>query len=202
MSECARLSELLADHRGEHSEFQMSHFIVGRNNFTAYGAYKQALRELEKRVSGLDAMRGERDLLAVDIDELESSRAATDFDSRRNRINLRLKRSAAAELDRRIAACERELRHFYALAVDLKEQIGPLDDGRRAELDREHWRCRIMAQAAVELTTTGRVAAGTVELLMSTPKEWRQPILAIVRQECDAQQSGHQGPLLEWMNGQ
>ena len=51
--ETVSLDDLFADHQGSHSNFQMDNFITIRSGGTAYGQYKQSLRELHKRWRGL-----------------------------------------------------------------------------------------------------------------------------------------------------
>lgn len=175
------LQILLTDHQHYHSDFQMDHLITIRaGGGTPYGQYKQALRELFKRYRGLKELYSERELLLVDIEELESD-DSDGFEHRRNQIRLAKKRMELEDLARNIRDTEREFKRFYAQATGLKQQIGELTEERRAKLDREMWRHKIKAMAAVDFLTTGRLGVNTIEFLHSAPKEMRSSLLSEIK---------------------
>ena len=93
------LMKLLDDHQIYHSDFQMDNFITIRSGETQYGQYKQALRELFKRYRGLKELYTGRELLQVDIDELNEKHSDNDFEIRRTNINLAKHRMDMEDLD-------------------------------------------------------------------------------------------------------
>lgn len=172
------LSELLADHDGGHSPLQMDSFITARHGGTAYGCYKQALRELHARFSSLRSLYVERALLRVDVDELKAVDGGNEFDQRRQRINLAAKRLGLQSLDAKVKTVEREFLHFYGQASALRETLGELTTERREALDREMWVHRLKCRAAIDLATTDTLQASTIEILHSLPPEVRKAIIA------------------------
>ena len=171
------LDELFSDHQLYHSDFQMDHLITIRAGGTVYGQYKQALRELYKRYRGLKGLYSERELLQVDIDELDEKATDNRFEARRNDINRKTKLMNAQEMDKNIEETEREFKRFYAQAAALKEQVGELTPERRDALDRDMWDFKIREMAAVDYLTTGRLGVNTVEFIGSLPSEMRQGVL-------------------------
>lgn len=185
-----RLKELLNDHQLYHSDFQMDYFITVKAGGTPYGQYKQALRELFKRYRGLKQLYPERELLLIDIDELndelglygvESVQTARNYDEERAAIKLAQKEMALEDLEHNIRDTEREFARFYAQANILKEQIGELTAERRAALDRDMWQYKTRQQMAIDLITTGRFAPNTIEILGAVPSEWKKPLIDAIQ---------------------
>jgi len=172
------LQALLQDHQLYHSMFQQDYFITARSGGpTAYGQYKQALRELHKRYRGLKELYAARELLKVDIDELAESEPATRFELRRKDINLAQKVMQMEDLEHNIRDTEREFKRFYQQAMALKAQVGELTDERREQLDREMWQAKMQEMAALDLATTGRLGTNTYELIASAPLDMRREVL-------------------------
>ena len=138
-----KLNDLLADHQLYHSEFQQDYLITARAGGTTYGQYKQALRELFKRKRGLEELYSERELLIIDIEELEATTSDNEFDQGRNDVKFKQKRGHLYDMDKNVADTEREFKRFYQQAVALKGVIGELTEERRRELDEDMWRYKI-----------------------------------------------------------
>jgi hypothetical protein len=172
------LQELIDDHRMYHDETQMDCFITAKAGGTPYGMYRQALRELYKRLRGLKGLYADYALLEVDIDELEAKEAENEFESRRNRIHLVRKKLTLQELEKSIADTEREFLRFYGQAVALKKVVGKLTPEKRLKLDREFWAHQAKERAAVDLLTTGLVGVHAIDLIQYLPVEERAPIFA------------------------
>ena len=184
------LKELLNDHQLYHSSFQMDNFITIRAGETQYGQYKQTLRELFKRYRGLKELYVARELLQVDIDELEMSNA-TGFVKRRNDINLAKHRMDMEDLERNISDTEREFKRFYAQADALKTQVGKLTPEKRDELDQEMWVHKLKTMVAVDYITKGRIGENALTFIRSIPKKIRKPLLSEIKD---------QKALLEWFD--
>ena len=193
------LDQLLADHQPGHSEYQIDHFIVGRGNWTPWGRYRQALREIDKRLRGLSQLRDDRELAQVDLEELERTwvfRAAT---RRRNAVKHRRLEAQIQFLNRDIAECERELARLTAIAQGLKTQLGDLSPERRAALEEETWETRLRAMAGLDILTQGRITEQTLSLLLSLPRSRRDPILREVQETMESVRCQREGPLVAWL---
>ena len=184
------LKQLLDDHQLYHSSFQIDNFITVRAGETQYGQYKQTLRELFKRYRGLKELYVARELLQVDIEELEYNNV-TGFVKRRNDINLAKHRMDMEDLERNISDTEREFKRFYAQADALKAQIGELTSEKRDKLDQEMWTHKLKTMVAVDYITKGRIGENALTFIRSIPKEIRKPLLAEIKD---------QKTLLDWFD--
>lgn len=170
------LKELLDDHQTGHSEFQDDYFMTIRaGGSTPYGQYKQALRELYKRVRGMREILCDMDVLAIDIQEKVdiSNNGDTEFDKQRARIEFKRKMMQHEEAVRVRDNTKRELMRFYSQCCQLKAKIGDLDPEKRARLDREMWREKIKSKMAVDFVTRGRLGSSTYEFISALPKDMR-----------------------------
>ena len=70
---------------------------------------------------------------------------------------------------RNLAEREREFARFYAQAAALRDRIGPINDGRRAELEAEYWAYHARKRAALDLRASGRLDRSTLEMLWALP---------------------------------
>lgn len=186
-----KLSELLDDHQIYHSEFQQDYMITMRSGGTQYGMYKQALRELFKRKRSLEDLYAERELLMIDIEELEQTESHDAFTTRRNTVKIKQKRGYQYDMDKNISDMEREFQRFYQQAVALKEQIGTLTPERRNELDRDMWAYKAKEMAAMDYLSSGRLSHGTIEFIGSLPIDMRETALSQIRTE-------NQAALVKW----
>lgn len=168
------IQELLADHQLYHSELQMDSFITMRSGGTQYGMYKQALRELFKRYRGLKEQYPARELLLLDIADLETTRDT------REKVELAKKRMSLDDCNRGIRDTEREFRHFLGQAQALKEVIGELTPERRNELDIEMWIFKAKESAAIDYITNRGLSKGTIELIQYMPPKIRAELRAEV----------------------
>lgn len=143
-------TELLADSQPAHSDFQLRHFVLGTQAYTPYTEYMQALREIGGRIA---ACLGH-------AETVETVEAADDGSPKRH-FNAVLARRAHDE-------AHRELRVLYDRAAELKEQIGPLDDEKRQQLEHDSWYIRLRSLAAIEYLTERRLKAPTLEAILAT----------------------------------
>lgn len=175
------LKELLNDHQIYHSDFQMDNFITIRSGETQYGQYKQALRELFKRYRGLKELYTGRELLQVDIDELNQKHSDSEFEVRRTNINLAKQRMDMEDLERNIEHTEREFKRFYAQANSLKKEIGELTPKKQNKLDEEMWLHKLKSMVAIDYLTKGRIGENALAFMRSIPKKLRIPLLATIK---------------------
>ena len=165
-----------------HSDFQMDNFITIRAGETQYGQYKQALRELFKRYRGLKELYVAKELLQVDIDELEfEEKPVLKYNHRRNIINLAKHLMDMEDLERNIKHTEREFKRFYAQADSLKKAIGELTPEKQNKLDQEMWAHKLKSMVAIDYLTKGRIGENALTFMRSIPKEMRTPLLAEIK---------------------
>lgn len=151
-----RIQSLLADHHKWHDTYQCRHFIVAKNGATAYGQYKQALRELYTRWNALRMEVADRYLLEADLEDLFAE-PIPDYPhtaERRRQVEIVKKQVALESADFALRERVREFYEFYLLADALQREVGQLTEERRAELSAEEWR----AQMENRLALTGMTA--------------------------------------------
>lgn len=190
------IEQLLFDHQPRHSDLQIDQFIVMKGNWTPYGRYKQALREIDSRYSGLQDMREDAELAVLDLDDAKVAlqrelKGTPGFARKQIAYNRQARR--LEQIRRTIATQQRELDRLVALATDLKQQIGELTPERREALDRETWSVRVRAMVALDMFTQGGLSPATAELLIALPAEIRRPILE------DARTVQADGRLFDWL---
>jgi len=164
------IQQLLDDHQLFHSEFQQDQIITTKTGGTIYGQYKQALRELYKRIRGYREDIHNRDMLLVDIEELEhqlENENIDRFEQKRKEIDLRTKLARLEESERVCRKTAREGARFYQQAVALKELVGELTPKKRAQMDREMWLYRIKYWAYRDYVTQGHLGAHAFEFAMA-----------------------------------
>ena len=178
--------DLLEDHEVGNSNFQDCHLVTLRAGGTIYGMYKQALRELYRRVRGVRELESDRAFLIIDTQEHEQALVAMEPGFARQRTEIELRRTALRreECERAIADTYRELAVFYAQAQGLKEQVGVLTAERRWEYERELWEYRVREMAALDIGSGQRhLSPQTIEHLNALPKEDREKILADLKDD-------------------
>ncbi len=173
------LKIFIDDHQRFASQFQLERFVTVKNGGTPYGMYKQACREIAKRSRALKRLDGQRRILLIEIEELEAhGDEKGNAAARKSVINLEMKRDDLAELDETLAETRRELDIFTAQASPLKAQVGELDVNARNRLEQELWEHKLKQRAVIDVVTSGRPGRGTVEAILSLPRDSRDRILS------------------------
>ena len=194
------LEELFKDLVTNHTEMQIDSFIVGMRS--PYGQYMQAVRELHGRVNGHRELHAQKELLLIDIEELECGIIAADddaqFEGRRNAIKLNQKRGQLAELNRQIDANKREMIRFYEIAVGLKKELPELTKETKAKLEREEWIHWCMREAAAGMFATGRIPHNVASCIMGLDREAKALILAAL----NPVKQGGNPQLIDWYAAQ
>jgi hypothetical protein len=186
------IEKLLADYRTGHSYFQMDHFIVGAQG-NPWAQYKQALREVASRWESLESMR-------LDLEVLEAVPPPKRVFAigRRWRVPARVKRikweKEVARLRASIASTERELTRFVELAVDLKKQIGELNEDDRARLEAESWADKARRMAQIDFLVAGAISRQTVEFIEHFPRHLRRRLLIEVAEPVNLLGTVDHGP--------
>ncbi len=186
------LKELLNDHQTGHSEFQDDYMITIRAGGNPYGQYKQALRELYRRVRGHREATCDMEIAHLTIDEHEHQiqNGANEFEKRRAVIEKKRAIMQLEEGERVIKDNKRELIRFYQQACQLKEEIGDLTPEKRKQLDYDMWMENLKGQMSVDLFCTGTLRPNTFEMVTALPLEMKMSLLSWM-----GERSQH---LLEW----
>jgi hypothetical protein len=181
------LNELLNDHHevGTQDATQIETFVLG--GMTEWGQYKQALRELYKRVRGVRSTQTDFDKALLDLEDLKEDIKDAEVDNPTSReerhhqrllLDLRKKLSDIDELSRLLKCVKIEVATFYRAAAKLKESLGEITPERRLELDREHWKHKhMMKVAALRL---GQIPDVTLKNTLSLPLEERKEWLSLL----------------------
>ena len=185
------LKRLRADHRHFHDDFQIHSFIIGGNAETPFGAYRQALRELDGRWHSLKALASDRATTLADIAELAERcegrgwrwrfwRWRCPHDAERSRIKLAGKRLAIDDVDKVIVDTHDEYARFFAIASKLKRELGPLTPDRRRELELGYWRQKLTNGAIAEVMACGQLKAMTIDSFSRCDPRWLKGALEML----------------------
>jgi hypothetical protein len=170
MSLKERVDELLRDHRLYHDDVQLGNFIIAPVERTAFGAYRQCLRELHRRYRGLKTLYIERRRLRLRI--LGCCRWGwLPWGREKRRLRLCELRMGLEELDGNITDTAREFGVFLHHAEALKQRLGGLGPKRRRELELHQWEHELAVNARLDLVATGAIGRGTVGAIANMPED-------------------------------
>lgn len=182
------LKDLLQYHIGSHTEFQQDYFITGRASRTIYGQFKQALRELYKRVRGNTDFGYTLESLEIDVMELATwvvaKKQQSSYDLMRDELELKKKKMQLEQAKRGLEENKRELVRFWQQACVLMEKLekdGPLTEDRLRDLDEDMWRARAKELMAVDFMVNNRITKPTLDLIMSMPTYQRKLLIAMTK---------------------
>jgi len=168
--------KLVESHGGwSMSDFQSRYFVVN-SQVTDYRRVRQALLEIETRISAKkqivrDCKRSEIKLkikerdLAVESDELEKELILLDIDQLQYDISVYAKK---------LRVVEEELDGFVKLVLEIVPSLAELETYKEhnEDLEREYWIYRMAKQASVDMVTTGRIGAGNLDsIAMMAPQD-------------------------------
>lgn len=167
----------LSDHQGGMSLFQDDYLVTARAGITAYGQYKQALRELMTRFASLEQTYTELAKMEVDIDELTyelSDPEMGEFNRRRKEIDQRSLRTRRILLEKRKSELEVEFARFWQQAAAIRETLDDLTPERRYQYEIEYWDGLLTEQYVL---SGGRVDDKLLRNLASMPHELRADLI-------------------------
>lgn len=173
------VDELLQDHRALHSDLQIDAWILQQDNWTPWGRYQQALRELHGRRLAIETLTRELALALLDLEDIRRARPWFGA-NRRKRWSIRLEaqRCKLRDLRATLAEHHRERERFHHAASTLKAEIGDLTPERREHLDRETWMMRIRHKAAIDVLCNGRIGPSIIGMIAALPPEMRERAIA------------------------
>jgi len=163
---------ILKDFQPMHSEFQIDNFIVGAES-CPWARYKQALREIDSRWSSLVSSR-------EDLELFDLSRSRGWPFGRRAKIRLSRRKRSRAALVKNIAETERELERFVEIAIQLKDEIGPIENGKRELLEADSWRQKAVRMSALDLLVNRGISHTTMDFILKLPIKDRQMVINVI----------------------
>ena len=178
------IDEILNDHVGTMTEYQHDHFVTGMSSPTAYGQYKQAVKELYSRICGLrDTVFGKQ-MLEIEIDEQHhiANNDPDEFSRRKAEVRARQKEMALFDLVEDIKGKESEAMSFYRQAAQLKEVLGDISPERRKVLEAEMWEAQCKKIAALDVLSNGSLSQSVLEMTFSMKGEQRNRLLEKIKE--------------------
>lgn len=156
-----QLKELMDEIPFGNSEFQIKHFVNSQE--TPERKFRNALLQAKSKIQALEETKYKRDLLEIDLQELEHklSTETNEFEKRRHQINLSYKKEQLNDQVKLIKDAIYELAAYKQIIDSLpkftREQF------EDAEL--KYWHQRLLSDAKREYLASGRVEKGTLESL-------------------------------------
>jgi len=141
-------NELFKDLQLNHSKFQIHNFILGGDNgITEWGKYKQALRELHKRIRGMKIAINDINKSKIEIERtkrkiarLEKYRPEDyDLDIAVAKIDLENNMMSIAISSRSLREVSSEAKEFFSAVSYLKPKFTDITENERYDLDRHYW---------------------------------------------------------------
>ena len=168
--------KLVESHGGwSMSDFQSRYFVVN-SQVTDYRRVRQALLEIETRISAKkqivrDCKRSEIKLkikerdFTIELGDLEKELILLDIDQLQYDISV---------YSKKLRVVEEELDGFVKLVLEIVPTLADLVTYKEhnEELEREYWIYRMAKQASVDMVTTGRIGAGNLDsIAMMSPQD-------------------------------
>jgi len=182
------LYKLLDDHQLYHSTFQIDNLITFKSGITDYGSYKQALRELYKRVSVLREALCDDRVLDIEIKMLkrEIKKETDDLKTELLQIRLVRKQLLQEESARSVNEIKRELVRFYKhselLHNELVKQHGELTQSTKDKLEVEYWEVKGMGMMVNDILSSGQISGQSIEYIDALPKVSKDKLLQLANQ--------------------
>ena len=148
------------------SDFQSRYFVIN-SQVTSYRKVRQALLEIETRVSAKkqinrDSKRTEINLKIKERDlqseprELEKDLILLEIDQLQYDLSV---------YSKKLRVVNEEIEEFSKLVMEIVSSVEELETYKEhnEELEREYWIHRMAKQAGVDMVTTGRIGAGNLD---------------------------------------
>ena len=176
------IQEFIDDHNLFHTTFQQDYLITKKSGITLYGQYKQALREWFKRRRGLRELYCDKEILEIEIQELEfevTKQNISCYEVDKKKVEIKRKTMRTEENNKTICDTEKEYSRFFQQVKILKEQLGTLTPERVEKLDREFWEAQVKSRLANHaIARSSGMRIQDIELLNCYPREMRLKIYA------------------------
>lgn len=188
---------------GRHSDFQIQHFIAGKEAINDFAGYKQMLREIDTRYSNMKNDMLEIKKLEIKIKQLDNTIALNNINKSKlisvddNEEELRLKKlnvdleNEALDLEKnehynRVKQLEnslmknyKELDRFYTLAKHFESKVKEKEANGQSIQDQEteYWEKKFELHAYTNMLGTG----GLMDSIISLPKASQEKVLEYMK---------------------
>lgn len=186
MKDIRKYEELFKDLELAHSDFQIHNFVLGEEKgITEWGKYKQALRELHKRVRGVKQLlfQMERDKIEIEkikrkIERLKKGKYQDyDLDVKLEEINLAEKQTNLKIAEKSLQELLREAEEFYKVVVVLKEKFKNLSKEDKWRLEKEYWMLKFKRDIEDSLLAGQKPSFGLMRVIKSLPLDMQKELL-------------------------
>lgn len=146
------------------SQYQLDRMILGMQGLTAWGAFRQSLREIQGRQNAL-----------ADINHRLT-----------RRLFRRLRKSDREHLESERSRITKELLHLtrrcWEMHGQLTAQHGTLDTLVTARLEADYWAARALRTALLEKACMGTITPSTLESIMALQPQRLAYVLQVIQQ--------------------
>lgn len=183
MIDAGTIKALLSEHQKYHSPFQIECFILDdHSGGTAYGFYRQCLREMKRRVRNIQLGLIETSRMERKKEELGSRARQIDLfgdpaypGAIEDLAELQL---SADEMALTLQEQWRELLLFYQHAVNTRKRLPQeLTPEIRNQLDIQMWEGKIARRVELEKRTEGKLTMETQRMITHMPRESRKQLM-------------------------
>jgi len=165
--------------------FEIRNFIIGMHESPSK-QWHQLLIQMDEKFRALQEAEASKQLLQVDIDELEykNKHQTSGFDQRRHIIQIQQKKNQLERLEIGMQGALKELADYLFIAnSEFKEFAGKSEEELSSEGDLDYWRKRLSRQIQVDVLTFGRIQAGNLNCLLQLAPDLQKDILLLSGQK-------------------
>ena len=180
--------KLLLDYEPRHSDFQIEHFIVGQH-VSDWARYKQCLHEIHGRMEALIDLKDQLELQKLNLNGFSLLAFISDKHRQIQKIKRKKAKRRLLKIEKDIKTVSDELSKFIEIGLDLKKDIGnigPLNSGRRKELEANSWYQKAQRMASVDLMITGVISKNTMDMILSLPENYKIELLENIKSNVKA----------------
>lgn len=172
------IKKYLSDYERTNSEFKIRNFLVGSSG-DAWAQYIQGLREIDGRYQELKVLRESVDMAELDYRRKIFYNPFSLYSRAKAKYRKKMKKNTLEKISNKIKSTEKELAILLnVVKIIKKEHIGELDEKRRDELEYKSWAYKAVKLSTIDILTTGRMGAKTLEFIVSLPQEIQSSILS------------------------
>jgi len=182
----SKYEELFEDLELAHSSFQIHNFILGEEKgITDWGKYKQALRELHKRVRGIKQLvfQIERDKIEIEkikrkIQKIKEEKPENyDLDIKLEEINLKEKQINLKLGEKSLQETLREAEEFYKAVTILREKFKNLSKKEKENLEKEYWMLKFKRDIEDSLLSGHKPSLGLIRTIRTLPLPMQKELM-------------------------
>lgn len=173
------IKELISTQPTCMSEYQIEHFVIG-DKMTNYRIIKQILMELDTRYVNFETMKIDKELVALELEELEFEHAelSEGFPKRKIGFLIQKKEIEIAALLKTFDNYIFELNILENNLMKMKAALGDLapilNDKDGEEI---YWVNKFVKEAQIDIMVSGRIGKGVLDAIMALPERLQEVIV-------------------------